>query len=243
MMGSSKPQPKSHPHSRFIPREEIDDVAAWHFSAIGGATEPAPLEPVKRAPEPPPVETVDLEALDEAREQAFAQGFAEGHETGAKEVREALADTLQKQNQDMAERMASVLDKMSEGLLEREQDIANQLLELACEIARQVVRQEIRSNPNLLRPLIGEALEMIVDDGLPATVRMNPDDLARMHEALTQTLGETAPDFVGDAQIEKGGCVVQSATSSIDATVEKRWARAVGNLGLTMPWSPGGAHG
>ena len=238
-MGSSKPVAKSSPHSRFIPREEIDDVAAWHFSAIGGVTEPAPLEMPQTTD---PVETISAQALEAAREQAFAEGYALGHEPGAKETREALQAATQKQNGDMAERMADVLSNMANDLLDKEQDIARQLLELACEVARQVVRQEITSNPDLLRPLIGEALEMIVEDGLPATVRMNPDDLARMHEALAKTLGENAPDFVGDAQIAQGGCVVQSPSTSVDATLEKRWARAIGNLGLNIPWHSEGKH-
>lgn len=241
MMGSSKPAAKTNPYSRFIPREEIDEVSAWHFSAIGGATVPAPLE---SSVEPTQEATsgIDPQALLEAREQAYAEGYAQGHETGAKEVHEALSDRSQKLNDEMAERMSDVLKKMSEDLLDKEQDMARQLLELACEIARQVVRQEIHTNTDLLRPLIGEALEMIVDDGLPATVRMNPDDLARMHESLVKTLGETAPDFVGDPLIAQGGCMVQSPSTSIDVTVEKRWARAVGNLGLNIPWTKGGHH-
>lgn len=239
MTASSKSTVKSSPHSRFIPREEIDDVAAWHFSAIGGVTEPAPLE----MPTPSePVDTIDYEALQAAREQAFAEGYAQGHETGSQEVREALSAATKKQNDDLAERMTQVLKTMAEDLLDKEQLIAEQLLELACELARQVVRQEIKTNPNQLRPLIGEALEMIVDDGLPATVRMNPDDLARMHDSLVKTLGENSPEFVGDAQISQGGCIVHSPSTSVDATVEKRWARAVGNLGLSTPWKAGDSH-
>ena len=53
MMASSKPAatapatkqaPKTSPHSRFIPREEIGDVAAWSFSSMdAGQNVPAPL--------------------------------------------------------------------------------------------------------------------------------------------------------------------------------------------------------
>jgi flagellar assembly protein FliH len=238
-MDSSKPAAKSSAHSRFIPREEIGDVAKWHFSAIGGATEPAPLEAVI---EDKPVDTMHPQALHDAREEAFAEGYAKGHETGAQEVREALTATAQKQTEEMAGRMAQLLKTMTEELLDKEQDMARQLLVLACEIARQVVRQEIKTNPDLLRPLIGEALEMIVEDGLPATIRMNPDDLARMHDALAKTLGENAPEFVGDPQIAQGGCVVQSPSTSADATIEKRWARAVGNLGLNIAWKSEASH-
>lgn len=239
-MDSSKGPAKSSPHSRFIPREEIADVAAWHFSAIGGVTEPAPLTAAVEPSEP--VVIIDQQAIEEARAQAYAEGYAQGHETGSMEVREALGATVAKQNEDMAERMSQVLKTMTEDLLDKEQDIARQLLELACEIARQVVRQEIKCNPNLLRPMIGEALEMIVDDGLPATVRMNPDDLARMHDALTKTLGENAPDFVGDEQVSQGGCVIQSPSTSVDATIERRWERAVSQLGQSIPWDKEAGH-
>jgi flagellar assembly protein FliH len=235
MASSNKSTPKTSPHSRFIPREEIDEVAAWHFSAIGGATEPAPLEPESAE------ETVDMltmhRAVHEAREQAFAEGHSQGHATGAQEVRDALEATTLKHNAELAERMNQVLKTMAEDLLDKEQDMARQILELSCEIARQVVRQEIRTNPRLLRPVIGEALEMIVDDGLPASVHMHPDDLARMHDALTETLGESAPDFVGDTSVTPGGCIIHTPTTTVNASIEKRWARAVGNLGLSIEWA------
>ena len=238
---SNKQVSKTNPHSRFIPREEIDEVAAWHFSAIGGSTEPAPLMEDRAG------DSVDMLALQqaaqEAREQAFAEGYAHGHETGAKEVRDALEATTIQHNNELAERMAQVLKTMAEDLLDKEQDMARQILELSCEIARQVVRQEIRTNPQMLRPVIGEALEMIVDDGLPASVHMNPDDLARMHDALKETLGENAPDFVGDASIAPGGCIVHTPSTTVNASVEKRWARAVGNLGLSIEWATEVPHG
>ncbi len=58
---------------------------------------------------------------------------------------------------------------MTDQLLDKEQAMARQMLELSCEIARQVVRQEIKTNTRHLRAVIGEALEMMVDDGLPAS--------------------------------------------------------------------------
>jgi flagellar assembly protein FliH len=35
--------------------------------------------------------------------------------------------------------------------------------------------------------------------------------------------------------------VVESRTNSVDATIEKRWLRAIGNLGLSEPWNPADA--
>jgi flagellar assembly protein FliH len=31
--------------------------------------------------------------------------------------------------------------------------------------------------------------------------------------------------------------VLQSASTSVDATIEKRWARTIGNLGLSIAWA------
>jgi flagellar assembly protein FliH len=234
MTASSKPvartAAKTSAYSRFIPREEIDAVASWHFSSMDSSL--APLEATEQV-EPSATETVNLEA---ERQQAWAEGFAQGREQGEQETRAAMAEPLQQALQANALRMGELLHGMADQLLTSEQKISRQLLELACDIARQVVRQELTVNTRQLRTVIGEALEMIVDDGLPATVRMHPDDLALMKDALVETLGENAPEFVADAAITAGGCLLHTPSMAVDATVEKRWARAVGNLGLSVAW-------
>ncbi len=236
MTASSKPPAKSSLHSRFIPREEIDAVAAWSFSSMdAGQTAPAPLA----EPEPEPQPPIDLELmLQEARQQAYAEGFQHGHDAGSQETRDALEAVIRRSAEETAVRMGQLLHSMGDQLIAAEQHIARQILELSCDIARQVVRQEIKVNTRHLRAVIGEALEQMVEDGLPATVRMNPEDLALMKGALLETLGENAPELVADPDISPGGCLIQSPSSVVDATIEKRWARAVGNLGLSLDWSP-----
>jgi flagellar assembly protein FliH len=59
-----------------------------------------------------------------------------------------------------------------------------------------------------------------------------------MGGALRETLASPVPELVADPTISPGGCVVETAATSVDATVEKRWARAVGNLGMNVPWDP-----
>lgn len=192
----------------------------------------APLEAGERA-EPSASASASLQA---EREQAWAEGFAQGRAQGEQETRAAMAEPLQQALQANALRMGELLHGMADQLLSSEQKISRQLLELACDIARQVVRQELKVNTRQLRTVIGEALEMIVDDGLPATVRMHPEDLALMKDALIETLGENAPEFAADVTITPGGCLIHTPSMAVDATVEKRWARAVGNLGLSVDW-------
>ena len=90
--------------------------------------------------------------------------------------------------------------------------------------------------------MVNEALSQLIDDGLPTRVRMNPDELALMKGALLETLGEPGLELIADPSISPGGCVLESATNSVDATVEKRWLRAIGNLGLNTPFDPTNAE-
>jgi len=242
MTASSKnPAKTGNTYSRFIPREEIDAVASWQFSAVDGS-EPLPPLPVDPEPEPAPDLAAVQQALQAAREQAWAEGHAQGHEAGVRETREALEASARQHTEQTAVRMAQLLHGMTDQLIGAEQRVANQILELACDLARQVVRQELKVNTRHLRPVIAEALEQIIDDGLPATVRMHPDDLSRMKGGLLETLGENAPEFVADPGVTPGGCLVQTPSMTVDASIEKRWARAMANLGLSLEWSPEGAH-
>lgn len=228
-----KPSSKPNPHSRFIPREEIDGVAAWHFSAMDGGDESATAAVGDTASE-----GVTSEVLQEARQQAYAEGFARGRDAGGQEVRDALEATVRKTAEETAVRMAQLLHNTRDHLKKSEDQISRHILELACDLARQVVRQELKSDPAHLKPVITEALAQLVDDGQPATVRLNPGDLAMMKGALQENMGNHPAEFVADAAISPGGCLIESATMTVDATIEKRWSRAVGNLGLDAAWNP-----
>jgi len=227
---------KSNPHSRFVPREEIDGVSAWHFSAVDGSEDHLPLgNDGDSAP------VIDEAAVKQAAEEAYAEGYAHGHEAGGREVRDALEATVRKAAEETAVRMAQLLHNTRDHLHKSEDQISRHILELACDLARQVVRQELRSDPAHLKPVIAEALSQLVEDGLPATVRMNPSDLALMQGALQENIGKSPPEFVADPNITPGGCMIESPSTSVDATIEKRWARAVGNLGMETEWNPGNA--
>lgn len=229
-------RPKNDPYSRFIPREEIDGVAAWQFAAVDGSDQ-RPAVVGDSAGE------AGLELrMNELREQAYAEGYRHGHEAGAQSVRDAMEAAMRRTAEETAVRMAQLLRTTREHLRHGEQDISRHIIELACDLARQVVRREIATQPAQLLGVVQEALGQLIADGLPATVRMNPDDLALMKGALLETLGEPAPELVADASITPGGCVLESRTNSVDATLQKRWQRAIGNLGLQTPWDPADAE-
>lgn len=231
-----KPSSKPRTHSRFIPREEIEGVSAWRFASVDGSDELrlAAAEAAQEETESP----INEEKLEEARQQAYSTGFAKGHEAGAQEMRQALEATIRKMAEETGTRMAQLMHGMRDHLQSSEELISRQIMDLACDLARQVLRQELQTPTAHLKPVISEALAQLVDDGLPATVRLNPDDLELLQGSIEETLGPHKVELVADVSISPGGCMVESPSTTVDATIEKRWNRAVGNLGLETPWHP-----
>jgi flagellar assembly protein FliH len=114
--------------------------------------------------------------------------------------------------------------------------MAKGVLELACELARQVLRHELSTNPNALQPVIREALAMLASDCKAAVVRMNPLDIEVFGEVLRQEFSSLSLTLLPDAATTRGGCLVEAAGTVVDGSVEKRWQRAVASLGLESRW-------
>ena len=234
MMPSSNPRS----YSRFIPSEEVGDFKQWKFAAVDGS------DLVEPEPEPEPVAELPVE-LDEAAQQAlvqqacddaYAEGFAQGQAQTALEWQRRMDEYIAQQGQEAAQRMQSVLQTLEASLIDMQQHMAQQVLELACDIARQVVRQELSVNPNALLPVVREAVGMLVTEGRPATVRLNPEDMEAMAQPLREEINAPGVQWMADAAVPAGGCMVESAGTVVDGSIDKRWQRAIASLGLQSPW-------
>jgi flagellar assembly protein FliH len=242
-------------YSRFIPKEEIeaDSVTQWSFAAVDGSAAPLPPvepEPVPEEPLPPgvPLEPVvpmvaedeHLALLLQAREQAHAQGLAEGRAQGTAEAtqqwQQRLDDYVAGPGRETAERLDALVRTLDASLGALQQRMAKELLQLACDIARQVVRRELASNPQALLPVVREALDMLVNEGRPATVRLNPADWAALEQPLHAEFAQGKVQWQPDPSVAPGDCQVESAGTVIDGSMEKRWRRAVAALGLVGNW-------
>jgi len=233
------PSSNQRSYSRFIPSEEVGDFTQWKFAAVDGSD--------LVEPEPEPVAELPVE-LDEAAQQAlvqqacddaYAEGFAQGQAQTALEWQRRMDEYIARQGQEAAQRLQGVLQTLDASLIDMQQQMAQQLLELACDIARQVVRQELSVNPHVLLPVVREAVGMLVTEGRPATVRLNPVDMEAMAEPLREEVHAPGVQWMTDAAVPAGGCLVESAGTVVDGSLDKRWQRAIAALGLQSPWDDG----
>lgn len=226
-------------YSRFIPSEEVGDVTQWKFRAVDGS-EPEPEPEPETVAEALPVE-IDEAAqqvlLQQACDDAYAEGFAQGQAETALEWQRRLDEYIANQGREAAARMQQVFQTLDASLIDMQQQMAQQVLELACDIARQVVRQELSVNPNALQPVVREAVGMLVSEGRPATVRLNPADMDVMEQPLREDMDAPGIQWLSDPAVPAGGCLVESAGMVVDGSLEKRWQRAIATLGLQTPWA------
>lgn len=224
--------------SRFIPGEEIDAVARWDFGDVDAdllqieadARALADAQARERQAQR------DAERDAQVRQQAYAEGFAQGQATATLRAQQQHEEYVENQGQDAARRYGQLLVDAREQLAASEQVMAQGVLELACVLARQVLRHELSVNPNALQPVIREGLQMLADDTKAAVVRLHPLDLDMLQQVLQTEFAALQLTLTPDSAIEQGGCLITAAGAVVDASLETRWRRAIAKLGLEVQW-------
>lgn len=217
-------------YSKFIPGEEISAFEQWDFGAVDTAS--LLLAAQLKAREDASVEVKN----DAIRQEGYAEGFAQGHAQATLEGQRQISEFIATQGREAAQQFAAIFESVQKQLTDSEQVMAQGVLELACEVARQVLRQELTVNQNVLKPVISEALGVLVADSKAALVRLNPQDLKALQGNLADDQFNLSLTLRGDESITRGGCLIESAGTVVDGTLEKRWARAIATLGLSSAW-------
>jgi flagellar assembly protein FliH len=221
-------------YDRFIPGEEIEAVEQWRFGAIDTAAQVRAAQLKARAAQD------DAAQAEVARQQAFQEGFTQGIEHGRAQAQAGLDrqmnEFLNNQAKAAGERLAALFTAAQAELLQAEQAMAQEVLALACALARQVLQQELTANPNAVLPVLREALAQLGADCKAAVVKLHPDDMDALGEQIQSEFTGIALNLRADAAVQQGGCVIESAGMVIDGTLAKRWQRVVASLGLSSAW-------
>lgn len=224
-------------HSRFIPGEEVGAVTDWQFGAVDQSS-------LRFAAKLKAQEQAEAQAKENVLRQAgfddgYAQGFAQGHAQATLEGQRQINEYIATQGQEAAQQFGQLFESAQAQIAQQEQVMAKGVLELACELARQVLRHELSTNPNALQPVIREALSVLAIDSKAALVRLNPQDQDVLAEVLRTEFAGLSLTLLADSSIARGGCLVESAGTVVDGTLEKRWQRSVASLGLDSAWEVG----
>lgn len=217
-------------YTRFIPGEEIGAVEQWSFGAVDTASVLLAAQAEARE------EASDQIRQEALKQEGYAEGFVQGQAQTTLEAQRQITDFITNQGQAAAQHFAQLFASVQAQQSDTEQVVARGVLELACELAHQVLRHELSVNPKSLQSVIREALGLLVADSKSAVVRLNQVDLEILEEGVRAEFLSLSLTLIADAKVTPGGCVIESAGTVVDGTIEKRWMRAIANLGLNSPW-------
>lgn len=178
-----------------------------------------PPEPEVRLPTADEIEHIHIEAAEIGRKA----GFEHGYEEGTARVRmEAL-------------QINTLLERFEAAVGEFDQQVGESLVRLALEIARQVVRRELKTQPNCLLDVVREALAQLPHQHV--NIHIHPGDAQLLRTHLADQVQHAGHRIREDAGLARGGCRLDAAGTQVDATVETRWKRVVESLGLRDDWA------
>jgi flagellar assembly protein FliH len=211
----------------------------WEMASFGDnrpsvVARNAPPSPAAALPPEliPPTE----EELAAIRAAAHADGEAIGFEAGSNA---GYIDGLQKGRAEAAEELAhlqTISTTFAKALADADETIANDVLDLALQLARGMLRTALNVKPELVLPIVRDAIAYLPIVQQPAMLMLNPLDVDLVRGAMADEIDKGGWRVIEDASIERGGCKVDTASNQIDAQCEARWSRLTQALGKDVDW-------
>ena len=203
-------------NSPVIPKEKLSAYQRWELHAFDPPAGPQPAAAKATDAAAEKVRHIHTHAYEAGR----ADGLREGAQKTAHDVQSlrALFAAIESQNHEINQR------------------IAHDVLEVALEVARQMLRQALAVRPEFIVPLIQDALARCVQPAAQATIALNPADAVLVRELLADQLTSGGWRIVEDVNLARGGCQLHTAAVQIDASIETRWKRLAAALGQTGEW-------
>jgi flagellar assembly protein FliH len=223
------------------PKELQSAYQRWEMASFGDnrpsvVARNTPPPPTPAAPLPPELIPPTEEEIAAIRAAAHADGEEMGFEAGSNA---GYIDGLEKGRAEAAEELAhlrTISATFAKALSDADEVIANDVLDLALHLARGMLRAALPVKPELVLPIVRDAIAYLPIVQQPAVLMLNPLDVDMVRGALGDDIDKGGWRVIEDASIERGGCKVDTASNQIDAQCEARWDRLTKALSKDVSW-------
>lgn len=207
--------------------------------ADSGGTQRFTVPVFDRAATPPDVLTTEFvpnlspeDLLNHANEQA-SRIITEAEESKALieqaalekahlEAMAAFEDEVSARVSEMRERLVETIERLSNLSAEITSHIESDLVELALQIAKKVVRREVSIDREIALTLVRVSLGKL-NQRTAAKVHLNSDDLAFVQKHADSLDFRGTLELIEDQSISPGGCLIHTETGDIDARIESQF--------------------
>jgi flagellar assembly protein FliH len=167
--------------------------------------------------------------------ETHAERIIADAQTRAIEIEQrARADAQAMIQAEITEEISRTVDPWREQLTRSIAELANarssiadqaerELVSLAVEIARKVVRTQITVEPDIVITLARNALSRL-QHRTAAAIHLHPDDFAYVNTHAQALAGNHAVELIEDHSIERGGCLITTEMGDVDARIDQQFA-------------------
>jgi len=154
--------------------------------------------------------TARLEAAD-LREKARLEGWRQGQAAGLAQGRQEVLTTLQPLSRLLETAAQEVRQNFTDQLAHWEE----QIVQWAFAVAEKIITAEIQINRDVVLAAVQDALGRI--QGEDILLRVNPEEAPLVQESLDSLAPGVSLRVVADPRIERGGCLVVTSETAVDA--------------------------
>ncbi|MBI3432835.1 MAG: flagellar assembly protein FliH [Hydrogenophilales bacterium] len=169
-----------------------------------------------------------IEQISAIEEQARQEGYHAGHAEGyAQGMQDAALE---------AARLRGIADTFAAEVGRADETISQQVLDLSLDFARALLKTALPVRPELVIPIVKEAVRYLPALHQPALLYLHPGDAMLVRDKMGDELGKIGWQLADDTQLEPGSCRVETANNQIDASLHTRWQRLAAALGKNSDW-------
>jgi len=193
--------------SRVIDKEQALGAGRWEYPSVDATAAEALRGAAKGGAHL--LTAGQLEALEkQVKEEARRRGYEEGLAAGKAELTVRM------------ERLNALADAFVHPFQGLDRAVEDEVVGLAIELARHLMRREIEADTKLLQAAIADCLAALAPNVRDVTFYFNPEDAALLRNDLSWV--ERRFNVAGDPELKRGDLRVTSASSLIDGSIAAR---------------------
>jgi flagellar assembly protein FliH len=196
-----------------ILRGDIAGLNRFHWNRVAGP------EPDNAPPEAAPTPAADIETIREMLRQEFESRFQAERSRLLESGREMGRNEARQQLQPQIEQIARSLAELARCRDDYRREAEREVVQLALEIARRVIRRELSIDPEAIVGLLRAALESVSMREV-LEVRVHPSYVEAVRSGLRQLGAPEAITLIGDGHLEPGAVLVETRRGSFDASAD-----------------------
>ncbi|MFP5405705.1 MAG: FliH/SctL family protein, partial [Gammaproteobacteria bacterium] len=191
--------------SRIISAERLAAYVPFAMAELGRETGGSFGDALESGP-------ADRSGSDAGYAAGLEAGFADGRQRGFEAAMASAEDGRRQAEEQAAAVLSARIEALTDALAVRfeqvEREAADDVVALALDVVRQVLRSTLAVHPEAILPVVQEALAGLFEDRARMRLHLHPADAERVRAALSARLDTQTCEIVADPSVDAGGCRV-----------------------------------